>query len=98
MLKYQHGIVGYGTTRYSLRYDSNNEVPLQRYTNSNWAEVKKSSLGYHFNLCSVMISWMSRKQIFDARSFAKAKYIVAWLAIRVVVWLQKLLIGLFDQV
>jgi hypothetical protein len=44
-----------------------------------------------------MISWFSRTQTSVALSTTEAEYIAASVASREVVWLQKLLAGLFDQ-
>lgn len=44
-----------------------------------------------------MISWICRKHASVAQSSTKAEYIVAAMASREVVWLRKLLVGLFGQ-
>jgi len=45
-----------------------------------------------------MISWISRKHTFVALNTVEADDIAACLVSCEVVWLQKLLVGLFDQV
>jgi len=44
-----------------------------------------------------MISWFSRKKTSIILSTTKAEYIAASVASREVVWIQSLLVGLFDQ-
>jgi hypothetical protein len=88
------------TVGYGLIYYSGGEVRLQGYTDSNWAWSivdRKSTLGCCFNLGSTMISWFSRKQNYVALSTTEAKYIIANVVSHEVVWLQKILAGLFDQ-
>lgn len=58
---------------------------------------KKSTSSSCFNLGSVVISWSSRKQSCVAQSTAEAEYIAACMAAKEVVWLRKLLGGLFGQ-
>ena len=43
-----------------------------------------------------MISWFNRKQISIVLSTAEAEYIAACSACSEVVWLRKMLVGLFD--
>jgi hypothetical protein len=54
-------------------------------------------LGCCFSLGSVVISWFSRNQTSVALSSAEAEYIAACMAAREVVWLRKLLAGLFGH-
>ena len=58
---------------------------------------QKSTSGYCFSLGSAMVSWSSRKQGLVAQSTAKVEYIAANNASREVVWLRKLLSGLFQE-
>jgi hypothetical protein len=51
-----------------------------------------------FSLGSAMISWARRKQNYVALGTTKAEYIAACEACTEVVWLRKLIYGLFDQV
>jgi hypothetical protein len=57
---------------------------------------RKSTSGCCFSLGSAMISWQSRKQSRIALSTAEEEYIVACSASCEAIWLQKLLISLFD--
>lgn len=50
---------------------------------------------FFFNLGSAMISWCSKKQKCVAQSTAEAEYVAACSEAREVVWLRKLLSGLF---
>ena len=75
---------------------------LFRSTDSDWAgsvEDRKSTSGCCFSLGSAVISWFSRKQSSVALSSteAEAEYIAACMAAREVVWLRKLLAGLFGH-
>ena len=95
VLRYLHG-----TVRYGLRYVSGGEVKLHGYTDSDWggsAMDRKSTSECCFSLGSAVISWFSWKQTFVALSTVEAKYIATNVASREVVWLRKLLAGLFDQ-
>ena len=88
-----------GTIDYGLRYVADYEFGLVGYTDSDWAGSvtdRKSTSGCCFNLGSAVIAWRSRKQTSVALSTTKAKYIAACSAISEVVWLQKMLSGLFD--
>lgn len=95
VLRYLRGTVGYG-----LRYISDGGVMLHGYTDSSWArsvvDTKRTSRCC-FSLGSTMISWSSRKQGSVALSTIEAEYVASCDASREVVWLRKLLAGLFDQ-
>jgi len=96
VLRYLRDTVGYG-----LRYFSGGEVRMQGYVDSDWtrsAVDRRSTLGCCFSFESDMISWFSRKQASIALSIAEAEHIAAKATIQELVWLQKLLAGLFDQV
>jgi hypothetical protein len=56
----------------------------------------KSTSGCCFGLGSAMISWLNNNQISVALSMAKEEYITVCSTSCEVVWLQKLLAGLFD--
>ena len=58
--------------------------------------IEKELLDVVFSLGLAMISWQSRKQSNIALSTAEAKYILACFASCEAIWLQKLLIDLFD--
>jgi hypothetical protein len=95
VLRYLHGIVGYG-----LRYVSGGEVRLQGYIDSDWAGSAvdiKSTSGCCFSLGTTKISRISRKQTSVAISTIEVEYIVTNVASRKAVWLWKLLAGLFDH-
>ena len=86
-----------GTLTLRLKYEKV-ELDLHGYTDLDWAGSdidRKSTSGCCFNLGSAMISWICRKQSSVAQSSTEAEYIAATMASRVVVWLRKLLVGLF---
>jgi hypothetical protein len=88
-----------GTIDYGLRYVSDHEISLQGFTDSDWAGSvadRKSTSGCCFSFGSAMISWFSRKQTSVAPSTVEAEYIAACSTSSEVVWLWKLLAGLFD--
>ena len=69
------------------------------YTDSDWAGSvtdRKSTSGCCFSLGSAVIAWCSRKKTSVALSTTKAEYIATCSTSSKVVWLQKLLSGLFD--
>ena len=71
---------------------------LVDYTDSDWAgSVKdwKSTFVCCFSLGFYVISWFSTKQTSMALSSAQVEYIAACMATWEVVWLRKLLAGLF---
>ena len=94
VLRYLCGTIGYG-----LRYVSCGDVKLRGYTNSDWAGSamdQKSTFGCCFSLGSGMISWLSRKQTSISLSTSEVEYITPSMESRGVVWLRKLLDGIFD--
>eukprot|EP00253_Pinus_taeda_P029949 PITA_29949 len=75
-------------------------VKLQGFTDVDWAgspSDQKSTSGGIFNLVSAVVSWYSRKQRSVALSSAKAEYMAASQATCEAIWMQKILVGLFDQ-
>lgn len=95
VLRYLRGTVGHG-----LRYSLSGDMRLEGYSNSDWARRlvnRRSTFGCCFSLGSAMISYCSRKQTFVAPSTTKVEYIAVNLAAREVVWLRKLLLGLFGR-
>jgi hypothetical protein len=89
-----------GSISYGLKYTSSGGVLLHGYADSDWVGSsvdRKSTFGYCFSLGSTMISWSSKKQSSRAQSTAEAEYIEASNASREVVWLRKLLFGLFQE-
>ena len=88
-----------GTIDYVLQYVADCEFRLVGYTDSDWVGFvtdRKSTSGCCFNLGSAMISWLSRKQTNVALSTTEVEYIAACSTCSEVVWLRKLLLGLFD--
>ena len=95
VLRYLQGTIGYG-----LRYAANVDLSLEGYADADWAGSavdRKSTSGCCFTLGSTMVSWCRRKQSSVALSTAEAQYIALSVAVREVVWLQKLLTNLFDH-
>jgi hypothetical protein len=88
-----------GTIEYGIKYDADCEFRLHGYSDSDWVGSvtdRKSTSGCCFSLGSGMISWFSRKQTSVALSTIEAEYMATCLACTEVVWLWKLLSGLFD--
>jgi hypothetical protein len=88
-----------GTIDYDLRYARNCKFGLVGYTDSDWVgsvHDRKSTSGCYFSLGSVVIAWRSRKLMSVALSTTEAEYITVCAACSEVVWLRKLLSGLFD--
>jgi len=88
-----------GTVDYGLRYDVDCEIRLHGYTYSDsvgsvldW----KSTSGCCFSLGSGMISWFRGRQSSVALSTTEVEYIAVCSASNEVVWLRKLLVGVFD--
>ena len=88
-----------GTLEFGLCYSSDCEFRLFGYTDSDWVgrtTDRKSTSRCCFSLGSAMISWLSRKQSSISLSTAKAEYIAACITCCEAIWIQKLLVGLFD--
>ena len=88
-----------GTLNLGLKYEKV-VLDLHGFTNLDWGvsvKDKKSTSGCCFSLGSTMIFWICRKQSSIAQSSIEAEYIAAAMASREVVWLRKLLVGLFGQ-
>lgn len=88
-----------GTIDYGLRYAGDCNFGLVGYTDSDWAGSfpnQKSTSGCCFSLGSTVIAWHSWKQTSVALSTTEVEYIVTCAANGEVVWLQKMLSGLFD--
>ena len=88
-----------GTIDYDLRYVEDCEFGLIGYTDSNWVgsviDGKRTS-GCCFSLGLATIGWRSRKQMSVVLSTIEAEYIATCSASSEVVWLRKMLSGLFD--
>jgi len=96
VLRYIHGMLNYG-----LRYTSTNDVQLHGFIYSYWegrAEDKRSTSGMIFNWGSGMISQASKKQESTTLNTVEVEYIATCEECTKVVWLRKLIFGLFDQV
>ena len=89
-----------GTSQYGLWYRRTEGVKLQGFTDADWAgspSDRKSTSGGIFNLGSAAVSWYSRKQRSVALSSAEAEYMAASQVACEAIWMQKILVGLFDQ-
>eukprot|EP00253_Pinus_taeda_P003826 PITA_03826 len=67
---------------------------------SDWAgspSDQKSTSGGIFNLGSIAVSWYNRKKRSVALSLAEAEYMAASQATCEAMWMQKILVGLFDR-
>ena len=88
-----------GTIDYGLQYARDCNFNLVGYTDSDWDDNVpnwKSTSGCCFSLGSTVIAWRSRKQTSVVLSTMEAEYIAAYAANGEVVWLCKMLSGLFD--
>eukprot|EP00253_Pinus_taeda_P030903 PITA_30903 len=89
-----------GTSQCGLWYKQTEGVKLQGFTDADWArspsDQKSTSRGI-FNLGSVAVSWYSRKQRSVALNSTEAEYMAASQATCEAIWMQKILVGLFDQ-
>ena len=88
-----------GTIDYGLKYVSDCEVILHGYVDSDWASSvieKKITLRCCFCLPSTLISWLNRKNTTMAFNAIKVEYIASCSSSSKVVWLRKLIAGLFD--
>eukprot|EP00253_Pinus_taeda_P015194 PITA_15194 len=89
-----------GTSYYGLWYRQIEGVKLQGFTDADWAgspSDRKRTSGGIFILGSTTVSWYRRKQRSVALSLAEAEYMVASQATCEAIWMQKILVGLFDQ-
>ena len=89
-----------GTLDYRLWYTSDSEIRLHGFRDSYWersVKYRKSTSICYFSLGSSMITWFSRKNTSIALSIWEEEYIAACSACSEVVWLQKMLAGLFDE-
>ena len=95
ILRYLQGTVDCG-----MDYRQGDGVTLEGYTDSDWAGCasdRKSTFGRCFGLGSIVVSWISRKQLSVALSSVDAEYMAASLASCEAIWLRKMLFGLFGQ-
>jgi hypothetical protein len=84
-----------GTMDYGLWYGSDHEGFLDLYW-ANSVANQKSTSRCCFNLGSAMISWFSRKKSNVALSTNEAYFIASCSTSNKSVWIQKMLVGLFD--
>ena len=94
ILRYLKGMIDYG-----LRYAGDCKFGLVGYTDSDWADNvtdQKRTSGCCFSLGSMVISWHNQKEMNVALSTTEAEYIASCAASGEVVWLRKMLLGLFD--
>ena len=88
-----------GTIYFGLYYDRDNDYILYGYIDSYWegsvTDRKGTSSGWYY-LGSSMISWMNKKQSIVALSMIEAEYIASCYASWEVIWLQKLMSGIFE--
>ena len=95
ILRYITGIVYYG-----LDYVRCDGVILVGYSDSDWAGCasdRKSTSGCCFGLGLAVVSWFNRKQKSVALRSTEAEYMAANQASCEVIWLRKLLVGLFGR-
>eukprot|EP00253_Pinus_taeda_P029564 PITA_29564 len=88
-----------GTSQYGLWYKRIERVKLQGFTDADWARSpsnQKRTSGGIFNLGLVGVSCYSRKQRSVALSSAEAEYMAASQETCEAIWMQKILVGLFD--
>ena len=89
-----------GTVDYGMDYWRSDGVSLIGFKDSDRegsVADRKSTSGCCFNLGSMAVSWLSRKQKSIALSSAKVEYMAASQASCEALWLHKLLVDLLDQ-
>ena len=89
-----------GMTNLGLYYGRDHDYILYGYTDSDWAGSvadRKSTSGGFYCLGSAMISWFSKKQYNVALNKGEVEYMAACSASCEVIWIQKLMLGLFDM-
>eukprot|EP00253_Pinus_taeda_P023439 PITA_23439 len=89
-----------GTSQYGLWYRRTEGVKLQGSTDADWVgspSDRKSTSGGIFNLGSTAISWYNRKKRSVALRSTEVEYMAASQATCETIWMQKILVALFDQ-
>ena len=89
-----------GTMDFGLYHDRYNDYILYGYMDSDCAGNvvdRKSTSSGSYCLGSAVISWFSKKRSSVALSTAEAKYIASCSASYEAIWIQKLMLGLFDM-
>ena len=74
-------------------------MKLHGFTDVDWIGIpmdRKSTSGGIFSIGSTTVSWYSRKQISVALGSTEAEYMAASLAACEVIWMRKILVGLFS--
>jgi hypothetical protein len=90
-----------GTLDYGVCYIGDHDFRLCGYTDSDWVQsvsYRKSASRCYFSLGLAMISWQSKKQSSISLSTTEAEYIATCFASCEAIWLQKLLVGMFDGI
>ena len=90
-----------GTMGYDLRYNSDCDLILQKFTNSHWSICttdSKSTSRCCFSLGSAVISYYNRKQNSVALNTAEAEDMVTSSVAQEAVCLLKILAGLFGNI
>ena len=85
---------------YGLDYRQGDGVRLAGCTDLDWAGCasdRKNTSRCCFDLGTAVVSWFSRKQKSVALSLFEAEYMVASQASCEIIWLHKMLVGLFGQ-
>ena len=89
-----------GTTQFGRWYRRIEAVKLQGFIDADWVgspSDRKSTYKGIFNLGSTAVSWYSGKQRSVALSSVDAEYMAASQAACEVIWMRKILVGLFGQ-
>jgi hypothetical protein len=89
-----------GTITYGMIYTSIGVLFMHGYADDEWAGSpvdRKSTYIYFFSLGTAMISWSSQKKGSIAHITTEDEYIIASDASKEVVWLRKLVFGLFGD-
>ena len=90
-----------GTVGYDLRQNSDCDLRLQGFTDSDWSGCttdRKSTSGCCFSLSFAVISQYNRMQKSVALNTVETGYMAASSAAREAVWFHKILAGLFGQI
>ena len=88
------------TSQYGLWYKQTQGMKLQGFRNADWVgspSDKKSTSGGIFTIGSTIVSWYNRKHRSVALSSVKEKYMAVSQAECEVMWMRKILVGLFGQ-
>ena len=89
-----------GTIDLGPYYGRDHDYKLYGYMDSYWAGSaidRKSTLGGFYCLGSAMISWFRNKNSSVSLSMTEAEFIATYSACCEVIWIQKLILGIFDM-